>query len=232
MKLFKKKTVLLLLYLSNNKQSVCVEAVTKNKMNVDEIRAMFAKCARRGLTRRSTAQVRPTCKTCFNYMHRAEKYLQLSPFSYSEQFTARFPWDVKSNVFNPLLDSIESLAVQKQTFHHFIDDLKDLNIIFDLRYIPTQYSFSYTLEEYDYVINMLRYMYVFLDNDQDLARQIETLQLDLALEISRAKTGYFYRPCSCGSQCVTTKKFNKRIKNSKRYHCGDENLGGEEEKNS
>ena len=74
MKLFKKKTVLLLLYLSNNKQSVCVEADTKNQMNVDEIRAMFAKFTRRGLTRRSTSEVRPSCKTCFNYMHCAEKY--------------------------------------------------------------------------------------------------------------------------------------------------------------
>ena len=165
---------------------------------------------------RSNVEVKPPCKNCFGYMEEIEKYLDVHAFSYSEKFTARFPWDVKTDVFKPLVDYIEALASSKQTYHHFIYDLKYLNGIFDYRYIKTQYSFAYALEEYDYMMNRLRYVCRLLDNDQYIETKIPLLEEALALEITRAKNGHFYRPCSCGSTCMSSEEFNKktRIQNS------------------
>ena len=161
---------------------------------------------------RSNVEVKPPCKNCFGYMEEIEKYLDVNAFSYSEKFTARFPWEVKMNIFKPLVDYIESVSRNKQTFHHFIYDLKYLNALFDCRYVKTHYSFAYALEEYDYMLTRLRYVCRLLDNDHYIETNISLLEEALALEITRAKNGYFYRPCSCGSTCMSSEEFNKKTR--------------------
>ena len=150
-------------------------------------------------------------------MYRSKRYLDPSAFSYSDAFTARFPWEVKQDVFVPLLNYIETLALKNQRFHHFISDLKYLNTIFNFRYVNGHYSFSYALPEYEYMIDMFRYLYVFYDNDEKVLKNIHTLQKMLAEEINFAQTGYLYRPCSCGSSCMVNEEFNKKVLISKSY---------------
>ena len=161
---------------------------------------------------RSNVEVKPPCRTCFGYMEEIEQYLSSDAFSYSDSFTARYPWDVKSNIFKPLLDYIEEVARDEKTYHHYIYDLKYLNTIFDFRYIQTQYSFAYALEEYDYMMSRLRYLCHFLGDEQYIATQITVLKESLALEIHRAQHGYFYRPCSCGSTLMSTDEFNTKTR--------------------
>jgi hypothetical protein len=162
---------------------------------------------------RSHVEVKqPSCRTCFGYIAEVKKYLSTNPFGYSDAFTARYPWEVKSNIFQPLLDYIYELARLKQTNHHYIYDLKYLNAIFDWRYIQTHYSFAYALEEYDYMMSRLRYVCCLLGNDQYIETQILVLEESLALEITRARNGHFYRPCSCGSTLMSTDEFNKKTR--------------------
>ena len=162
---------------------------------------------------RSHVEVKqPPCRTCFGYMEEIEKYLATTPFRYSDTFTARYPWDIKMTIFKPLLDYIDEVARHKQTDHHYIYDLKYLNAIFDCRYVQTHYSFAYAVEEYDYMMSRLRYVCRFLDNDQYIETQISLLAESLALEITRAQNGHFYRPCSCGSTLMSSDEFNKKTR--------------------
>ena len=114
---------------------------------------------------------------------------------------------------------IETLALRNQRFYHYILDLKHLNVIFNFRYVNDHHSFSYALPEYDYMMDMFRYLYVFYDNDEKILKNIHTLQKNLAEEIHFARTGYMYRPCSCGTSCMTNEEFNKKVIISKSYKC-------------
>ena len=145
-------------------------------------------------------------------MEEIERYLDVDVFSYSDAFTARFPWDIKMTIFKPLLDHIDAVARHKHTYHHYIYDLKYLNAIFDFRYIQTHYSFAYALEEYDYMMSRLRYVCRLLDNDHYIETQISLLVESLALELTRAQHGHFYRPCSCGSTIMSSDEFNKKTR--------------------
>ena len=168
---------------------------------------------------RSSDKVKSPCTVCFGYMEKIDRYLNEWPYDYSDTFTARFPWEIKNNIFKPLLNYIVTLSRNKQTNHHYIYDLTYLNAIFDCRYVNTHYSFAYALEEYDYMMKRLQYVCCFLDNDQYMTSQIQLLEEGLALEITRAQMGYFYRPCSCGSKCMSNEEFSKKTSCGKKSFC-------------
>ena len=146
------------------------------------------------------------CRMCFGYLEEIDGYINIdNPWRYPDnKFPARFPWEVKRDIFRPLIAYILQLAKDTRTYHHYVYDLIYLNAVFDYRYMGQGfYSFSYALVEYRYMMERLYYIDNHLFNDTFIREQINLLEDGLAVEVQRAHTGYLYRPCSCGSSIVS-----------------------------
>ena len=155
------------------------------------------------------------CRVCFGYLEEVENYIHnfCGYHTYSDNtFPARFPWEVKRDIFRPLVAYILQLAKDTQTYHHYVYDLVYLNAVFDYRYVGTHYSFSYALVEYRHMMDRLHYVDT-LFNDQFIHEQIQLLEDGLAVEVQRAQTGYLYRSCSCGSSIVSGEEFAAKSSN-------------------
>ena len=153
-----------------------------------------------------------SCRTCFGYLEDIDNYIRINCGydTYSDNtFPARFPWEVKRDIFTPLVAYIVQLSKDTHTYHHYIYDLIYLNAVFDYRYIGTHYSFSYALVEYKHMMDRLHYIDTLFNADF-IHSQIQLLTTELELEITRARTGHFYGPCSCGSSIMSSEEFAKK----------------------
>ena len=70
------------------------------------------------------------------------------------------------------------------------------------------------MEEYEGMIHTLRYFFLELDSDKGVLVQIKTLEKVLELEIIRARMGYFYGSCPCGSICMSEEQLDTWIENA------------------
>ena len=142
------------------------------------------------------------CRQCFGYLEEVENYIHIfcGYDTYSDNtFPARFPWEVKTTIFRPLVAYILQLAKDTRTYHHYVYDLVYLNRIFDYRYMGQNfYSFTYALVEYKYMMERLYYIDNHLFDDAFIREQIHLLKDGLAEEIQKARTGCFWRPCKHG----------------------------------
>ena len=152
----------------------------------------------------------PSCKVCWGYMPKINKYVDVNVFKYGSKFPSRFPWTAKKEIFEQLLEYIELVSVMKQKTHHFMDDLKHFSDILEYRYVNKNYSVSLAREEHIYIINMLMYLTVYFDNDENMVKMLSTLnEKHLMPEVKKMYANYYYRPCKGCEACAQGTIYSK-----------------------
>ena len=91
-----------------------------------------------------------------------------------------------------------------------MNDLKHFSDNLEYRYVNKNYSVSLAREEHIYIINMLMYLTVYFDNDENMVEMLSTLnEKHLMPEVKKMHANYYYRPCKGCEACAPGTIYSK-----------------------